>query len=143
MVQITRTTTVDGARLREIQQAALPEPWPEILDSALSGFPPLFVAVADRPVGYAIVMPGPGETAYLTELAVDPGEQRTGYGSALVDAVSEDQRAEGYERLVLTVRVVDDGARAFYRQHGFEVCERLDDEYESGAGLLLARDLTD
>lgn len=143
MVQVTQTTAVDGDRLRKLQQVALPEPWPEILDAALSGFPPLFVALADRPVGYAIVMPGPEETVYLTELAVDPDEQRKGYGSTLVETISENQRATGYERLALTVRVVDEGARAFYQQHDFEVCERLDDEYESGAGLLLARDLTD
>lgn len=142
MVQIRQTTTVDGDRLRKIQQAALPEPWLEILDAALSGFPPLFVALEDHPVGYAIVMPGPEETTYLTELAVDPDEQRQGYGSALIETVSREQRTEGYNRLVLTVQAVDEGARAFYRQHGFEVCERLDDEYESGAGLLLARDLT-
>lgn len=141
MVRITQATAVDDDRLRAIQQAALPEPWPEILEAALSGFPPLFVAVDDRPVGYAIVMPGHEKTAYLTELAVHPDEQRKGYGSALVETVSGKQQSEGYERLVLTVRVVDGGARAFYRQHGFEVCERLDDEYESGAGLLLARDL--
>ncbi|WP_336328293.1 GNAT family N-acetyltransferase [Halovenus sp. HT40] len=142
MVQIRQTTTVDGNRLREIQQAALPEPWPEILDAALSGFPPLFAALENRPVGYAIVMPGPEETAYLTELAVDPDEQRQGYGSALIETISRDQRTEGYERLVLTVQAVDEEVRAFYGQHEFEVCERLDDEYESGAGLLLARDLT-
>lgn len=142
MVQITQTAAVDEDRLREIQQAALPEPWPEILNAALTGFPPLFVAVEDRPVGYAVVMPGDEETSYLTELAVDPDEQRNGYGSALIEALSEQQRAEGYERLVLTVRVVDEGAREFYHRHGFEVRERLDDEYESGAGLLLARDLT-
>ena len=142
MVQITQTTA-DGERLREIQRAALPEPWPELLDAALNGFPPLFVASEDRPVGYAIVMPGPEETAYLTELAVDPDEQRNGYGSELLDAVWQAQKREGYERLALTVRVVDEGARAFYQRHGFEQEERLDDEYESGAGLLLVRDLTE
>jgi ribosomal-protein-alanine N-acetyltransferase len=142
MVHVSQTTAVDGDRLSEMQKAALPEPWPELLDAALNGFPPLYVALDDEPVGYAIVMPGNEETAYLTELAVDPDEQREGYGSALVEQVSQGQREAGYERLVLTVRVVDEGARAFYRRHGFEVCERLDDEYESGAGLLLARDLT-
>jgi len=102
----------------------------------------LFVALDDEPVGSAIAMPGGEETAYLTELAVGPDEQRQGYGSALIEAVCDEQRADGYERLVLTVRAIDEGAREFYRAHGFEVCERLDDEYESGAGLLLAREFT-
>jgi ribosomal-protein-alanine N-acetyltransferase len=142
MVQITQTT-VNGDRLREIQQAALPEPWPELLDAALNGFPPLFVASENRPVGYAIVMPGPEETAYLSELAVDPDNRRNGYGSKLLEAVSQAQRQDGCERLVLTVRAVDDGAREFYKRHGFEQEVRLDDEYETGAGLLLVRDLTE
>jgi ribosomal-protein-alanine N-acetyltransferase len=141
MVEITQTTT-DGDRLREIQQAALAEPWPELLDTALNGFPPLFVAIEDSPVGYAIVMPGPEETAYLSELAVDPDDQREGYGSELLDTVFASQRNEGYERLALTARAVDEGSQAFYQKHGFELHERLEDEYESGAGLLLVRDLT-
>ncbi|MXR52363.1 GNAT family N-acetyltransferase [Halovenus sp. WSH3] len=143
MVRVRQTTAVDGDRLREIQAAALPEPWPELLDAALGGFPPLFVATETRPVGYGIVMPGPEETAYLTELAVAPDEQRKGYGSALLRHIAETQRSDGYERLALTVRAVDEGAKEFYREHGFETVERLPDEYDSGAGFLLVRDLTE
>ena len=141
MVEIAQTTAVDGEPLREIQQAALAEPWGELLDCALGGFPPLYVAVEDRPVGYAIVMPGPEETSYLTELAVAPDEQGQGYGSELFEYLCRDQREDGYERLALTVRVVDDEAREFYDSHGFEVEERLSEEYDSGDGLLLVRDL--
>lgn len=142
MVKITQATAVDGDRVREIQQRALPEPWPEILDAALGGFPPLFVAVDGEPVGYAIVMPGPEETAYLIEFAVAPGRQREGYGSALLETVIQEQQAEGYERLALTVRAVDDDAMRFYEQHGFETEERLPEEYSSGAGFLFVRDLS-
>lgn len=140
-MDVTRTTAVDGDRLRAIQQAVLAEPWRELLDCALGGFPPLYVAVADQPVGYAIVMPGPEDTVYLTELAVDPDEQRQGYGSELLEYLCEDQREDGYERLALTVRVMDDEAREFYNDHGFSVEEQLPDEYEDGDGLLLIREL--
>lgn len=141
MVEIARTTDVDGERLREIQQVALAEPWGELLDCALSGFPPLYVAADGRPVGYAIVMPGPEETVYLTELAVAPDKQRRGHGSALLESLCRDQRDDGYERLALTVRVVDSAAREFYDGRGFTVEERLREEYDSGDGLLLAREL--
>lgn len=141
MVEISQTTAVDGDRLRAIQQDALAEPWRDVLDCALGGFPPLYVAVDEQPVGYAIVMPGPEETVYLTELAVDPDEHRQGYGSALLEFLCEDQRTDGYERLALTVRVIDDGARQFYDDHGFTVEEALPDEYEDGDGLLLVREL--
>jgi ribosomal-protein-alanine N-acetyltransferase len=141
MVELTRTTDIDGERLRAIQQAALAEPWGELLDCALGGFPPLYVALDDEPAGYAIVMPGPEETVYLTELAVAPDEQGQGYGSQLLEYLCRDQREEGYDRLALTVRVVDDRAREFYDSHAFTVEERLPEEYDSGDGLLLVRDL--
>lgn len=141
MVEITRTAAVDGERLCEIQQAALAEPWGELLNCALGGFPPLYVALADEPVGYAIVMPGPEETVYLTELAVAPDKQGQRYGSRLLEYLCQDQREDGYDRLALTVRVVDTEARDFYYSHGFEVQERLPEEYNSGDGLLLVREL--
>jgi|APHM01.1.fsa_nt_gi Acetyltransferases len=141
MVEITRTTTVDGERLREIQQTALAEPWAELLDCALGGFPPLYVATDGCPVGYAIVMPGPEETAYLPELAVAPDEHRQGYGSRLLEYLCQDQREDGYDRLALTVRVVDGEAREFYDSHGFMLGEQLQDEYDGGDGLLLLKEL--
>lgn len=140
-MNVTRTTAVDGDRLRAIQENVLAEPWRELLDCALGGFPPLYVAVADRPVGYAIVMPGPEETVYLTELAVGPDEQRQGYGSELLEYLCDDQGEDGYERLALTVRVIDDDARQFYYDHGFSVEEQLPEEFEDGDGLLLIREL--
>lgn len=141
MVEIRNTTAVDGERLREIQQTTLAEPWPELLETALDGYPPLFVATDPDPVGYGIVIPGPEETAYVPELAIASDRQRSGYGTALVDTIGSAMRTEGYDRLALTARADDEDAQAFYRANGFTVEERLPEEYESGAGLLFVREL--
>jgi len=94
------------------------------------------------PVGYALaVTDGDDATGYLAELAVEPGSQGEGHGSALLETLVERLRGSGVERLRVTVRVVDERARSFYRDHGFERTERLPDRYESGDGLLLERDV--
>jgi len=136
---VRRGRPVDLPRLRAIQAAALAEPWPELLVTAAEGSLPLFVAAAERPVGYAIAV-APGGTAYLPELAVAPSRQGEGSGSALLDAVCG-AVATDHGQLRLTVRSVDDRARRFYEKRGFEVCDRVHDHFESGDGLVLARPL--
>lgn len=132
---IREATEADLPKLRAIQQTALDEPWPDLLSTAGPGSPLILVAVAPTPVGYAVAIPGEMET-YLAELAVEPDARRNGYGTALLDAVLA--RTTG--RLELTVQESDDGAREFYDSHGFEVSERLEGYYKSGAGLLLVRE---
>mgnify|MGYP000742330397 CR=1 FL=1 len=98
-------------------------------------------AVDDRPVGYAIVIPGPETVAYLPELAVAPDRQREGYGSALLEYVCAELAGDGYDQLRLSVLAVDERARQFYDSCGFQRLERLPDEFERGDGILLATDL--
>ena len=140
----------DLPALRAIQVTVLAEPWEELLAVADDGPPVLLVATGATaehahpvtPVGYALaVTDGDDATGYLAELAVEPGSQGEGYGSALLSALVERLRGSGVERLRVTVRVVDERARSFYRDHGFERTERLPDRYESGDGLLLERDV--
>lgn len=128
-------------RLREIQRQTLAEPWPELLETAAEGYPPVYVAVDREPVGYAVVIPGPDDVAYLPELAVDPAHQREGHGSALIAHVSTELREDGYSELRLSVLAADDDARQFYSDCGFEFVERLPDEFDGGDGVLLARRL--
>jgi len=136
---VRRGRPSDLPRLRAVQAAALAEPWPDLLATAADGPLPLFVAVDERPVGYAILV-APGGTAYLPELAVAPRRQGEGFGSALLDAVCE-AAAPDHDQLRLTVRSVDDRARRFYEERGFEVCDRAPDHFESGDGLVLVRPL--
>ncbi|MFC6721687.1 GNAT family N-acetyltransferase [Halobacteriaceae archaeon SHR40] len=142
MLELRRGTRGDLDRLRQIQARTLAEPWPELLASAVGGYPPVFVAVDHQPVGYAIVIHGPETVAYLSELAVAPDRQGEGYGSKLLEYVCEELAADGYDRLRLSVLASDERARQFYSDCGFEQVERLPDEFERGDGILLAKELT-
>lgn len=142
MVEIRRGVETDRTQLRAIQRATLAEPWPELLETALGGTPPLYVATeGDTAVGYGIVIPDSGSVAYLPELAIHPQRQGEGHGSALLRSLCTRLREDGYKELQLTVRLADQEALAFYRSHGFEKRERLRAEFEAGDGLLLGKKL--
>lgn len=59
-----------------------------------------------------------GPVAVLTHVAVDPGDQGRGSGSALVDSFVERVRAAGTLRVEL-VTLCDDGASPFYERLGW------------------------
>jgi ribosomal-protein-alanine N-acetyltransferase len=117
-------------------QAALADPAPALLAGALTHDGPatVLVAVADRPVGYLLAVPGP-EAVYVPEIAVRPDRQREGHGSALLAALL----GRTDRTVCLTVAVENESARRFYERHGFEVRERVADRFESGDGLVLVR----
>lgn len=139
MTRIRHAIPADLDALRTIQRSALAEPWPELLETAVEGPLPLLVALEHRPVGYAALVLGPEQTAYMPELAVSPDRQEEGIGSELVTAVVEFLDRKGYRRLRVTVRAADDRARRFYESHDFERHGRLDDHFESGDALTLLR----
>ncbi|WP_338729639.1 GNAT family N-acetyltransferase [Haladaptatus sp. DJG-WS-42] len=128
---IRAAAEADLPALRAIQQVSLDEPWPDLLATTADG-PLILVAEDPTPVGYLVAIPGETHT-YLAELAVTPAARRSGYGTELLDALTE--RTSG--RIELTVQESDDGARAFYNSHGFVVAERLESYYKNGDGLLL------
>jgi ribosomal-protein-alanine N-acetyltransferase len=146
--------STDLPALRAIQAAVLAEPWEELLAVAVDGPPILLVATprgpatatsdTATPVGYALaVTDGDDDAGYLAELAVAPDAQGEGHGSALVDALVERLRESGVTELRVTVREVDETARAFYRDRGFERRERLPEHYERGDGFLLVLGVED
>lgn len=148
---IRQTTPADLPRLEAIRAVALPESSARLLAFGVRG--PAFSLVAvEAPdtdaVGYALVLPDDAKgDAYLAELAVAPGHRRQGYGRALLEAAAA--RVSDHDRLTLTTRAADERARAFYRDAGFSLVERLPDHYagEDGAkredGVRLARPLGD
>lgn len=140
MTRIRTGTASDHPALREIQSAALAEPWPELLETACSGPPPLFVRDDEGPVGYVIVIPA-GERAHVPELAVHPDRQGEGHGSALLSFLFDYLDDRGVCEVRLTVEAADERARGFYESRGFEIRDRLVEEFESGDGLLLGRQL--
>jgi ribosomal-protein-alanine N-acetyltransferase len=140
MTTVRPGTPDDRAELARIQQATLAEPWPELLETALSGPPPLFLVDDGGPIGYAIVI-SEGTQAYVPELAVHPDRQGEGHGSTLLSALFE--AFADHTEMRLTVRAVDERAQAFYRDHGFEQVDRIEDHFEGCDGLLFARSLDD
>ena len=80
-----------------------------------------FVAEVDGQV-VGTVGAGPGEfggAAALTALWVDPGFRGQGVGSALVEAVLEWARSQGFSEVLLWVTEVNENAQRLYLHHGF------------------------
>lgn len=80
--------------------------------------------------------------AHLLLLAVQPGVQRLGLGSALMSWLEKVAVTAGLERISLEARVSNGPARAFYRQLGY-VESLVRPGYYSGreASVQLAKDL--
>lgn len=133
--------SADEPRLRAIQSAALDEPWPELLDIAVDGHPVVLVLDPGAgPIAYTLVVPD-HPVASVAELAVAPPLQGRGHGSRLVEALLDQLRNEGYERVRLTCRADDERVRSFYDSFGFTATEELPGHYDDGDGVLLVREL--
>ncbi|SFR93525.1 ribosomal-protein-alanine N-acetyltransferase [Halomicrobium zhouii] len=130
----------DYRALRAIQEAALDEHWPDLLELGVDGPPICLVAETDRPVGYALVVDG-DDVAYVAELAVAPAEQGQGYGSELLAALLDRLRSAGFETIRLTARADDDRVRSFYETFGFDAVDEVPDHYDDGDAVVLARSL--
>ncbi|MGM0590650.1 MAG: GNAT family N-acetyltransferase, partial [Halobacteriota archaeon] len=89
----------------------------------------------DTVVGY--ILPVYGDAVYVAEVVVDPVFRRAGQAAALFEAVFE--RAAD-RRVTLTVAPDNGPALALYRSLGFDCIDRVADNFERGAALLLARD---
>lgn len=78
-------------------------------------------------------------------ILIKEGYQNKGYGSLLMQAVIEEAKAQGYEKLALHVMGENHTAIHFYHKHGFKEEARLtkafkiDNHYMDG--LILAKDL--
>jgi ribosomal-protein-alanine N-acetyltransferase len=59
------------------------------------------------------------EDAHLLLLAVRPGGQRRGVGSAVLHWLEEGARAAGARRIRVEARRDNDAARSFYSEHGY------------------------
>lgn len=81
----------------------------------------------------------------LTMIAVQPGRQGTGLGTALLRQVEDILRGDG-QRLLLVETSASaqfDPARAFYRGNGYDEEARIRDYWEPGDDLIVFRkDLT-
>lgn len=141
MVDIREGTASDRRPLVAIQERALAEPAPALLDAALEGLLSLLVADDEAPVGYAVVVTGHEGVAYVPELAVHPDRQGQGYGTRLLSAVCDRLDTAGYDEVRLTILAGDDRVRRFYERMGFVAHERLPDHFDRGDGLVFVRRL--
>jgi ribosomal protein S18 acetylase RimI-like enzyme len=141
---IRAAVAADLPALVAVQATSLPAPDAGFLRASVrTGL--AFAAVepgAGDPVGYALHT-ADERAAYVVELAVAPDHRRRGHGRRLLDTVAAAH--PDCERLRLTTRADNEGARAFYDRAGFRAVRRLPDHYdhEDGAvdGVLLVRDL--
>jgi GNAT superfamily N-acetyltransferase len=100
----------------EVEVGASEESWRRRLSDRVR-----YVAEVDGKV-VGTVGAGPGEfddAAALTALWVDPGFRTQGVGTALVEAVVDWAKSQGYSRVLLWVTEVNDKARRLYEGHGF------------------------
>ncbi len=130
----------DYPALRAIQESALSDPWPDLLELGVDGPPLVLVLATERPIAYALVVPDDA-VAYVAEFAVAPPRQGQGHGSKLMAALLDRLREDGVETVRLTARADDERARSFYATFGFDVVDEVPDHYDDGDGVVLARDL--
>jgi|SRR5947209_6547627 len=71
-------------------------------------------------------------SAELVSLAVDPAMRGQGVARALMDSTLRRLKLRGVSRLVLTVKVTNERARAFYEKYGFTKVRRVTRYYEDG-----------
>jgi ribosomal-protein-alanine N-acetyltransferase len=82
------------------------------------------------------------DEAHLLLLAVEPGLQRRGAGSALVSWLEASAQVAGIGQIYLEARVSNLAARAFYRHLGYREIQQVEGYYSGReASVRLARDL--
>lgn len=72
--------------------------------------------------------------AHITNIAVTPGYQRQGIGTAFLRTLQEVAVDNGMKTMSLEVRVENTGARRLYRQLGFQTGEVKKGYYEDNKG---------
>jgi GNAT superfamily N-acetyltransferase len=136
MTEIQRLTPHEGPRLRSIRLASLldapdafasthaetaarpPESWPQQLEQLAT-----FVAVcegADAGMVRGTACEGEPGAAILLSMWVAPRARGQGVGQALIAALADWARSEGFGRLVLEVADTNAPAIALYGRLGFE-----------------------
>ena len=78
--------------------------------------------------------------AYVQTIAVAPGAQRRGIGTALLKLLIDETRQRGVDHLDLEVRADNAAARSLYEHHGFvEIAVRRNYYQPSGTDAVVMR----
>ncbi|REC94035.1 GNAT family N-acetyltransferase [Kushneria indalinina] len=97
-------------------------------------------------LAFAVVSLGPFDLE-LEMIAVDPGHRRQGLAGHLIEAMIDDGKTSGLERVLLEVRAGNEAAQSLYRHYGFEMDGRRAGYYPLAPGrredaILMSRPLT-
>ncbi len=112
----------DIANIAVIEEKTFPDGWTIQGIRETSEQKQAFITVAEvkgELAGYCIVYHVADE-AEIARIAVNERMRRQGVGHGLLDYTCECCRQKQIERLLLDVRQSNQGARAFYKQYGFE-----------------------
>lgn len=114
-------TPEDVDRVILIERAAYPYPWTRgnFTDCLVSGYSCWVMEVADRVVGYSIMMAGAGE-GHVLNCCVAPDWQGRGLGRLAMQRMIAGAPEYGVECLFLEVRPSNAKAIALYESLGFE-----------------------
>jgi len=143
----TLMTQADIALVVAVEQQIHPFPWTSgnFSDSLAAGHGAWLAKEDGRMTGYAVTMQLPDEV-HLLNISVLPGLQRGGRGTALLNYLFDQARAQGAARMLLEVRAGNVSGLGLYRRHGFVEIGRRRDYYAAHAGredaIVMARNLS-
>jgi ribosomal protein S18 acetylase RimI-like enzyme len=76
--------------------------------------------LGDRLVGTGALIPSADHTAEIVRMSVDTSLRRMGIGRGILDALIEQAKSDGYQRIILETTNTWEDAKGFYRSYGFE-----------------------
>jgi ribosomal protein S18 acetylase RimI-like enzyme len=112
---ILDSETIDAALAEWYDEQSLEK----VIEDETVGY---FVAEAEQVVGYCSGS-GTDGTGYLGAIYVDPDEQRSGIGTALLDRFEQWARSEGCTELRIEVIADNEAGRRFYETRGYQIRE--------------------
>lgn len=123
MILIRRADASDADAICTMEQLCFSDPWTrEMVAAEFSGENPSRYYAAEEDgalAGYAGVWLVAPE-GYITNVAVRPELRRKGIASLLLAELISECEAEGITDFTLEVRTGNEGAKALYRNFGFE-----------------------
>ncbi len=136
----------DLAALAEIESECFAEPWDEKSLAMLTRAPNFGVVACDdegRIHAYVGVI-GAGDEGEITNVATRVESRRRGYARATLERMESEAGERELARLILEVRVSNEGARALYGRMGFEECGIRKNLYRFPRedGVVMAKRLT-
>jgi ribosomal-protein-alanine N-acetyltransferase len=110
----------DLDRIMEIELETYPFPWTRGIfsDCIRVGYDCWGLQFGPRLIGYSIQTDAANE-AHLLNLCIEPGWQRRGFGSMMLESALRIARSHGCNSMYLEVRPSNEAAIALYRSHGF------------------------